>query len=532
MKKLTSILMSGLMLMTAIAFSGCDFNQGGTPTPTPTPTPKPSEEIIDDDVNKTPAPVIEVEGGQIQGYISDDETVRVYKGIPYAEAERFKKPTVTHWDGVKDCTDWGASCIQAEEKPMAAYTSEFMGSSKIYSENCLNLNIWTANEENSHGEEISKKPVIVYYHGGGFTAGNASCKVYEGKGVAQKGAVYVSVNYRLGFFGFYVSDELVAEDKESAGNYGILDAIEALRWVRDNISQFGGDPDNVTIMGQSAGAGVVNQMTVSPKAKGLFKRIISMSHNSVASSMFNIETQADHVQGFKDAIKQYELPEKSLSELRELKDTELYTTYQKIWFVDNAPLEPCRDGSVIPMEHFSEVLASGKANPVDVMVGTTSHDLSGNIDGISKDDQIDAWTGETALFAYAHALGKYEGKKAYTYIFNHTMPGKKTEGAFHTSDVPYFLNIFTNLRKDYWKQEDFDLGDTMSDYLVNFAKTGNPNGEGLTEWHANTSTSDKVDYGYMLLDVKCEEKKVADKNIPFIEAQYKDRIDNMKAKQA
>lgn len=526
MKRLTALFFGFLMLITVFSVSACAPVQ---PTP---PTPKPKEEVIDDDVKKTPAPIIEVEGGKIQGYISDDETVRVYKGIPYAEAERFKKPTATQWDDVKDCTDWGASCIQAPEKPMAAYTAEFMGSSKIYSENCLNLNIWTSNDDVLSSNETPGKPVIVYYHGGGFTAGNASCKVYEGKGIAQKGAVYVSVNYRLGFFGFYVNDELVAEDKESAGNYGILDGIEALRWVRDNIAIFGGDPNNVTIMGQSAGAGVVNQMTVSPKAKGLFHRIVSMSHNSVASTMFNIGTQAEHVQGFKDSFQKFGVQEKSLAELRALKDTELFEAYQKIWFVDNAPLEPCRDGSVIPLEHFSEVLASGKANPVDVMVGTTSHDLGGNIEGIGKTEQIDAWTGETALFAYAHSLGKYEGKKAYTYIFNHTMPGKRTEGAFHTSDVPYFLNVFTKLRQDYWKQEDFDLGDTMSNYLINFATTGNPNGKGLTEWHANTSVSDKVDYGYMVLDVTCEEKKVTDKNIPFIEAQYKDKIDNMKAKQA
>ena len=515
MKRIACLLMAVLMLM---AMTACAQTE---PTPTkPNPTYPPATEppeIIDDDVIKEKAPVMTVSGGDIQGYYTDDMTVRVYKGIPYADAERFKAPVDTSWEGVLDCTDWGPSCVQEKERPMAAYTAEFMGSCPNYSEDCLHLNVWTANDD------VTGKPVIVYFHGGGYTAGNASCKVYEGKGIAQKGCVYVSVNFRLGLFGFYANDELVAEDPTAAGNYAVLDWIASLEWIQENIEAFGGDPNNVTIMGQSAGAGAVNMLTISPLAKGLFHRVVSMSHNSAAGDQFRIGTQAEKVTSFEDAIKKYELPELTLEEMRNMSDQEFFETYQPIWFVDYSPCEPCIDGVVIP-DTFTNVMASGQANDVDIMIGTTSHDLGGQVEGLTGDLQIDAWTGESDLFAYAHAMGGYEGS-SYTYIFTHVMPGKTTShGAFHTSDVPYFLNVFTKLRQEYWTEDDYALGDTMSDYLVNFARTGDPNGEGLVQWDANASEYGAVDYTYMNLDVTCEMKQIPDSSVALIETQYGELI--------
>ena len=204
-------------------------------------------------------------------------------------------------------------------------------------------------------------------------------------------------------------------------------------------------------------------------------------------------------------------------------DQELFKTYQKIWFVDYSPCEPCIDGVVIP-DTYTNVMASGQANDVDIMVGTTSHDLGGKVTGLTGDLQVDAWTGESALFAYAHALGGYE-KKSYTYIFTHVMPGKNTNhGAFHTSDVPYFLNVFTKLREQYWTYADYALGDVMSDYLFNFAKTGDPNGEGLVEWKPNASVYGTVDYSYMNLDTTCTAKQIPDSSVQLIEAEYADLI--------
>ncbi len=523
MKRVISVSLAALMLL---MLTGC--GQSGSSTvaansastvPTVTAEPVKQEEIIDDDVIKEKAPVVTVSGGDIQGYYSDDGTVRVYKGIPYAEAERFKAPTETSWDGVLDCTDWGASCVQQKERPIAAYTAEFMGSSTKYSEDCLNLNVWTGNDDETG------KPVIVYFHGGGYTTGNASCKVYEGKGIAQKGCVYVGVNFRIGLFGFYANEELVKEDPTAAGNYAVLDWIASLKWVQENIEKFGGDPSNVTIMGQSAGAGAVNMLTISPLAKGLFKRVVSMSHNSVAGQQFQIGTQAEKVTGFEDAVAKYELPDLTLEEMRAMTDQEFYDAYEKIWFVDNSPCEPCIDGVVIP-DSYTNVMVSGQANDVDIMVGTTSHDLGGKVEGLTGDLQVDAWTGETDIFAYAHAMGGYEGS-TYTYIFTHAMPGKSNHGAFHTSDVPYFLNVFTKLRQEYWTDEDYELGDTMSDYLVNFATSGDPNGEGLPQWDANTAEPGKIDYTYMNLDITSEMKQIPDSSIALIETEYGDLIQHI-----
>lgn len=514
LKKLISFVLGCIIVGSSAAFAGCQMN---TPTTSSSFEKSPTSEVIDDDVVKAKSPVLTVEGGEIQGYYSDDNTVCVYKGIPYAQAERFKAPVATSWEGVKDCTEWGASCIQSAEKAMGCYTAEFMGSSEIYSEDCQNLNVWTPNDDKTG------KPVLVYFHGGAFVSGNASCKVYEGKGVAQKGVVYVSVNYRLGLFGFFANDELVAEGEQSntpVGNYGILDQIAALKWVQENIEAFGGDPSNVTIMGQSAGAGSVNILTISPLAKGLFQRVASLSYNSVIAGEFSMGTLEEKVKGYKEALQKQSLPS-TLAEMRAMSDEDFYKTYKTIWSIGASPCEPCIDGEVIPGNH-AEILASGQANDVDMMIGTTTDDLAGEVVGL-ENNKAEAEAGETALWAYAHAVGGYQGN-VYTYLFSHAMPGKVNYGAFHTSDVPYFLNVFTKLRDKYWTEEDYALGDRMSDYLVNFVKTGNPNGEGLAQWHENRSEYGTIDYHYIQLDVETTEKTLSERAQNCITAQYADLI--------
>ena len=229
---------------------------------------------------------ITVDGGEIRGYFSSNEAVSVFKGIPYAAPPvgnlRWKAPApVVPWDGVKECTKWSASAIQAEQKPFAVWTKEFIIADTGYSEDCLYLNVWAPNDNKS------KHPVIVYIHGGNYKSGGSSCEIYDGTHFAERGVVLVSMNFRVGTLGCLAMTALSQESEHGvSGNYMLLDQVAALKWVKDNISNFGGDPDNVTIMGQSTGAGSVNVLTVMPLAKGLFKRAISMSYNNFYNCVY------------------------------------------------------------------------------------------------------------------------------------------------------------------------------------------------------------------------------------------------------
>ena len=480
-----------------------------------------STSIIDDDVIKADCPVVAVTGGNIQGYYSDDNELRIYKGIPYAICERFKAPVDAHWEGVKNCKEFGDSCIQnkIDDTPGGVYTSEFMGSIKSYSEDCLNINVWTKNDD------VPNKPVILYIHGGANLAGNGSCKVYEGTGVARKDVVFVNINYRLGMFGWYSSDELIAEDPHAAGNYGLLDQIKALEWVRDNIHVFNGDKDNVMIVGQSAGAGGVNNLVISPRAKGLFKRAMPMSHNSTTSSNFKFLTTQEKADAFKSWIKEKvpNAPTK-LEDLRKLSANDFYSTFKSIWTPQSSyghVYGPNIDGEVLT-GYYVDIVASGQANDVDYIIGACRNDSRVDIEGI--DDLEESHSGQSCLGAYSHSVGKYQGK-TWVYLFAHVMPGKSTSmGVFHTSDVPYFLNVLTHKRDKYWTEEDRKLADTMCTYLTNFAKSGNPNGEGLVEWKNTDSTVGNINWDYMRLDVECEFKTLSVSSQNAIKNHYSELI--------
>ena len=228
-------------------------------------------------------PEIEVTGGRICGYANADGDVTIFKGIPYAAPPvadlRWKAPQpVEEWEGVRECTEYAPAAMQSEQAPFMMWTEEFIiDTSKGYSEDCLYLNVWAPTG-------AKKAPVIMFIHGGGNTSGGSSCDVYDGEAIAKKGVVYVDINYRVGIFGFLASSELSAEDSDHvSGNYAIKDQIAALTWIRDNIASFGGDPENVTIAGQSAGSLNVNQLTVCPLAEGLFANAVTMSYNLVGS---------------------------------------------------------------------------------------------------------------------------------------------------------------------------------------------------------------------------------------------------------
>jgi para-nitrobenzyl esterase len=225
-------------------------------------------------------PVLTIEGGQVQGVLADDHPdVFVYRGIPYAappiKENRWKEPQpIVPWKGVKICDTFGRPSYQAIQYTGGYYTEWGYGKEAAFSEDCLYLNVWTK----APGQVNKKLPVALWIHGGGYREGFGSEPEFDGQEWGAKDVVLVSINYRLGVFGFLVHPALTAESPHHvSGNYGILDQIEALKWIKKNIAQFGGDPDNVTIFGQSAGGGSVRTLCESPLARGLFHKAVIMS---------------------------------------------------------------------------------------------------------------------------------------------------------------------------------------------------------------------------------------------------------------
>jgi para-nitrobenzyl esterase len=214
---------------------------------------------------------VQVEGGAAAGVPGREPSITAFKGIPFAAPPvgnlRWREPQpVISWKGVRKSGEFGSSCVQTIRNELKPWTYEFMTHNQI-SEDCLYLNVWTPAKSASE-----KRPVFVYVYGGGFNSGSAAVPLYDGEGLAKKGLVVVTFNYRVGVFGFLALPELTRESLHHAsGNYGLLDQVAALRWVQANISRFGGDPARVTVDGQSAGSISVQDLTASPLAKGLFK---------------------------------------------------------------------------------------------------------------------------------------------------------------------------------------------------------------------------------------------------------------------
>ncbi|MDP4214520.1 MAG: carboxylesterase family protein, partial [Bacteroidota bacterium] len=236
--------------------------------------------------SRPPFETVSVEGGLISGISNAENNIQIFKGIPFAAPPvgdlRWKAPQpVVKWTGVRKCVEFSASPMQSSPVPFGPWSEEYLIPKEPISEDCLYLNLWTGARSAKE-----KRPVIVWIYGGGFSSGGAGVPVYDGEAMAKKGIVFVSINYRVGVFGFYSHPDLTKESgRNASGNYGLMDQIAGIQWVKKNIASFGGDPENITIAGQSAGSISVNCLVASPLCKGLFKRAIAESGASFLPGM-------------------------------------------------------------------------------------------------------------------------------------------------------------------------------------------------------------------------------------------------------
>jgi len=453
--------------------------------------------------------------GQVSGAPSADAAVVAFKGIPYAAPPvgdlrwRAPMPPIS-WKGVRKAQEFGDSCIQNIVEERKPWTSEFMAHNKI-GEDCLYLNVWRPAKAAS-----DKLPVYFWIHGGGYVEGSSAVPIYNGENLARRGVVVVTINYRLGVLGFLAHPELTKEADHS-GNYGLLDQVAALKWVQRNIAAFGGDPGNVTISGQSAGASSVHSLVASPLTSGLFHRAIAESGAGyVAQKRLQNLTQAERNGANFAAAK----GAKDLKELRALSPEKLMAK------ISDGPSSAFRliiDGYFLTADP-NEIYAQGKQNDVPELTGMNLDERSSTPDyGIipmadyrktvaerygdlaaffklypngtraeSGASQKAAFrdAGLVSMFMWAELRAKTAKSKAFTYYWTHAEPGPDRDryGAFHTSEVPYVFNTL-NESKRPWTEEDRKIADTLGAFWINFMKSGDPNGGRLPQWAPFRSNS-------------------------------------------
>jgi para-nitrobenzyl esterase len=475
---------------------------------------------------------VKVEGGIISGATNTTNDVYVFKGIPFAAPPigplRWKAPQpVERWKGVRECVDFGPSPMQGKPSPFSVYTSEFLIPESPISEDCLYLNIWTGAKSVDE-----KRPVLVWIYGGGFGTGGSAVPIYDGEALAKKGVVLISFNYRVGAFGFFVHPQLSNEtDYNGSGNYGLMDQIAALKWIKKNISAFGGDPGNVTIAGQSAGAMSVNALVASPLAKGLFHKAIAESGSLMLRKGF-IRTSPLKSREEEGLRITKEANINSIEELRKLSAEEIQTKV-KGWFT------PVIDGYVLP-KPIPEIFDSKNYSDVPLLTGwnndetftpvTSTEEFRKrvaknfgdnattvltyypiNTEEQSKRSQVELGRDESfGLSNYAWAKIHSDGNSdVYVYNFLRKPPATPDFvkfASFHTAEVPYVFNTLPFFNRPLEK-EDYQLAEVMSSYWVNFARTGNPNGEGLPEWPA----FEKKDAVIMNFDVRSASGRLRNK---------------------
>lgn len=479
---------------------------------------------------------VRVAGGVVEGFVAPSG-VRTFRGIPFAAPPvanlRWREPQpVVPWQGVRPATAFGPRCMQLPIFSDMVFRSNGMG------EDCLYLNVWTPAK--SAKERL---PVLLYYYGGGNVAGDGSELRYDGESMAGKGIVVVTVNYRLGAFGFMAHPELTRESPHhGSGDYGLLDQSAALRWVHDNIAAFGGDPRRVTIGGESAGSIAVSAQMASPLSRGLIAGGIGESGAMIYPTLAPVPLAQAESLGIAFAGR---IGATSLAQLRAIPaDTLLaMSSRPQTWFPATV------DGWFLPKTP-AEIYAAGQQAHVPLLVGWNSEESSWrallgaqqptplayaaairSAFGPDSAEALRVFPAETeeqvremgtlvaggrfiaySTWKWAELQGRTGGRPVYTYLYAHPRPATVApspnpppKGAVHSAEIEYALgNLGTN-KVFAWTPEDYKVSETLQGYFANFVKKGDPNGPGLPAWPAaNADDTGRV----MVLNVESRAEPV------------------------
>jgi len=463
---------------------------------------------------------VKTDKGKVQGKVSADGQVRTFLGIPFAAPPvgplRWKAPQpAPKWKGVKDATNFGSRCMQ----PDIFHDMHFRDPGE--SEDCLTLNVWTPAKDKK-----AKLPVMVWIYGGGYVAGTTSEPRQDGEHLAHKGVVVVSMNYRLGLFGFFVHPDLAAESPQHAsGNYGLMDQTAALQWVKRNIRNFGGDPNNVTLFGESAGSFSVSAQMASPLAQGLFAHAIGESGGAFAARGLAFRPLADK----EKSNTAYALATLGTSDLAALRAMSAQDLMAKMAAAPQggpgtrSPVGPDIDGYFLP-ESVADIFKEGKQAHIPLIAGWNRDEPSAQVANMPQpatvqsfqeqakknfedrsDDFLKLYPASTdaeavrstidfagdsfiayGTWSWLEAQVATGGKPVYRYHFERPSPADKYHpagsGAFHSDEIEYVFGTLDSRPEAKWEPEDYKLSDLVETYWTNFAKTGDPNGGGAPQW--------------------------------------------------